>query len=65
MATPLTLEPAAEDAQYRVLTQRYLEEIEQINQAMAHDQQEIEQLRAETRRLLTEMQAVLQKIEAR
>ena len=65
MATPLTLEPAAEDAQYQAMAQQYLIEITQVNQAMVRDQQEIEQLQTETRRLLAEMQVVLHKIEAR
>lgn len=65
MATLATLEPTAEEAQYQALTEHYLGEIQQINQAMARDQQEIEQLRTETRRLLADMQTVLQKIEAR
>jgi hypothetical protein len=65
MATPLTLEVGAEEAQYQAQAQHYLNEIVQVNQAMARDQQEIEQLQAETRRLLTDMQVVLRKIEAR
>jgi len=65
MATQLTVEPAAEDAHYQAMTQHYLAEIQQINQAMARDQQEIERLQADTRHLLTNMKTILQRIEAR
>lgn len=65
MATPLTQQPAMNDAQYQAMTQQYLEDIQRINQQMAYDQQEIELLQTETRRLLTDMQVVLKRIEAR
>ena len=60
-----TLEPAAEDIQYQAMAQHYLDEITQVNQAMGRDQHEIDQLQAETRRLLADMQMILHKIEAR
>ena len=65
MAAPLTLDSTTEDAQYQAMAQHYLAEVTQVNQAMACDQQEIEQLQLETRRILAEMQLILHKIEAR
>ena len=65
MAVSPTYEQTAEDIQYQATAQRYLEEIQQLNQVMARDQQEIELLQLETRGLLADMQATLRKIEAR
>ncbi len=65
MAVSPTYEQTAEDIQHQATAQRYLEEIQQLNQVMARDQQEIELLQLETRGLLVDMQATLRKIEAR
>lgn len=65
MADTMTLEPTAEDVQHQAMVQQYLDQITEVNQAMAHDQQEIETLQGETRRMIADMQIILHKIEAR
>ena len=65
MADTMTLEPTAEDVQHQAMVKHYLDQIAEVNQAMTRDQQEIEQLQTETRRLIADMQIILRKIEAR
>jgi hypothetical protein len=65
MADTITLEPTAEDVQHQAMVQQYLDQIAAVNQAMARDQQEIEMLQTETRRMIADMQVILHKIEAR
>ncbi len=65
MADTMTPEPTAEDVQHQAMVQQCLDQIAEVNQAMAHDQQEIETLQSETRRMIADMQIILHKIEAR
>jgi len=65
MADTMTLELTAEDVQHQAMVQHYLDQIAEVNQAMTRDQQEIEKLQSETRRMIADMQIILHKIEAR
>ena len=65
MADTMTLELTAEDVQHQATVQQYLDQIAEVNQAMTRDQQEIEKLQSETRRMIADMQIILHKIEVR
>ena len=45
------------DAEYESAIDNLLDEMKRIREQMAHDQREIERLRAETRVILTQMKA--------
>ncbi|MEK6323378.1 MAG: hypothetical protein AABN33_17195 [Acidobacteriota bacterium] len=57
MDNPITLEPDTESAEIKAAVHECIEEIDRVREQMERDQDEIDELKAETREILARLKA--------